>query len=126
MEIRKIEKNKILVGIYLAKAIIDKKEEITLTYNPKGLGFNFKDAQYFVSYETIIQEVIAYHEKLKEVQMSNGFTRKIVKCGKCGEPKLLLYDKGLEKVRFICKCGAINEYLSGTENTGKIITKEDL
>lgn len=67
MEIRKVEENKILVGIYLTKAIIDKKEEITITYNPKGLGFNFEDAQYFVSYETILQEVVEYHELLKEV-----------------------------------------------------------
>lgn len=68
MEIQKVGKNKILVGIYLAKAIIDKKEEITLTYNPKGLGFNFKDAQYFVSYETIIRDVVEYHETLKEIE----------------------------------------------------------
>ena len=67
MEIQKVGENKILVGIYLAKAIIDKKEEITLTYNPKGLGFNIEDAQYFVSYETILREVIQYHRTLKEV-----------------------------------------------------------
>lgn len=56
----------------------------------------------------------------------NGTIRKIVKCGKCGEPKLLIYDKGLEKVRFTCKCGAFNEYTKGTENTGEVIAKEDL
>lgn len=55
-----------------------------------------------------------------------GTTRKMVKCGNCGEPKLLIYDKGLDKVHFKCKCGVINEYVMGTENTGKVITNEDL
>ena len=58
--------------------------------------------------------------------MMDNFARKTVKCGKCNKPKLLIYDDRVGKIHFICKCGAVNEYVIGTETTGKVITIGDL
>ena len=65
MTIKKVAKNKIMIGIALGTAIINDKEEISYSCNPNGLVFNTKDSQYFISYESIIKDLLKYKAKQK-------------------------------------------------------------
>ena len=55
-------------------------------------------------------------------EIIKGYKRKIVKCGECNKEKLLIYEENLERVCFICKCGALNEYTKDNiYGIGKVI-----